>query len=194
MRIGDGSSFNSARIPDREIVITIYINGDVETNRMNLYKYFRVKELCKIYYTNETRDVYIEGYTSILDTTPFSNKEVAQISIECLDPFFKEIEMLVSDLSKTSENFTFPFSINEDEEVVISTIENNKFVTITNDSESDTDLLIEVDFVASVSKLEIKKVTTGESFIVEYDFIANDKLVINCAKRTKIREINKKCS
>ena len=41
---GDGSSFNSSRIPNREIVITVYINGDVQKNRLTLYKYFRNKK------------------------------------------------------------------------------------------------------------------------------------------------------
>ena len=38
---GDGSAFNSSKIPNREIVITVYINGDVSQNRLKLYKYFR---------------------------------------------------------------------------------------------------------------------------------------------------------
>ena len=40
---GDGSAFNSSKIPNREIVITVYINGDVSQNRLKLYKYFRNK-------------------------------------------------------------------------------------------------------------------------------------------------------
>ena len=59
---GDGSSYNSSKIPNREIVITIYINGNVQKNRLTLYKYFRNKEWCKIYYQDDFRDVYIEGY------------------------------------------------------------------------------------------------------------------------------------
>ena len=27
---GDGSSFNSSKIPNREVVITVYINGDIQ--------------------------------------------------------------------------------------------------------------------------------------------------------------------
>ena len=41
---GDGSSFNSSKIPNREIVITINIKGDVQKNRLALYRYFRNKE------------------------------------------------------------------------------------------------------------------------------------------------------
>ena len=63
----DGFSFNGSKIKDREIVITMKINGDVEENRLKLYKYFRIKEWCKIYYKSELRDVFIEGYVQTMD-------------------------------------------------------------------------------------------------------------------------------
>ena len=68
---GDGSSFSSSRIPNREVVITVYINGDIQKNRLTLYKFFRSKEWCKIYYKDEYRDVFVEGYVQTLDVTPF---------------------------------------------------------------------------------------------------------------------------
>ena len=109
---GDGSSFNSSKIPNREIVITVYINGDVQTNRLTLYQYFRNKNWCKIYYTDDQRDVYIEGYVQAFEAPIFTQKQVAQISILCPDPYFKDIETIIQSISKALKKFTFPFSIN----------------------------------------------------------------------------------
>lgn len=39
----DGSSINNIRVPNRNIVIYAAINGDIEANRINLYKYFHLK-------------------------------------------------------------------------------------------------------------------------------------------------------
>ena len=36
----DGAKYNSARLNTREIVVTVKITGEVEKNRLNLYKYF----------------------------------------------------------------------------------------------------------------------------------------------------------
>ena len=182
---GDGSSFTSSKIPNREIVITIYINGDLETNRQKLYKYFRNKEWCKIYYKNNSRDVYIEGYVQTLEVSPFTQKQVAQISILCPNPYFKDVETIIKSISKAIAGFTFPFSINIDEPVEFSSLQLEKITTIINESESKTGLIIDVRFIGIVNKLEVRNVNTGENFIIDYKFIKNDKLVINCNRGNK---------
>lgn len=182
---GDGSSFNSSRIPNREIVITVYINGDVQKNRLTLYKYCRNKEWCKIYYKDEYRDVYIEGYVQILEAPKFVQKQVAQISILCPNPYFKDMETIVQSISKIVKKFTFPFSINENEPIPFSELELEKVTNIINDSESETGLIINAKFMGTVDKLEIRNVDNGESFVINYRFAKNDKLVINCNRGNK---------
>lgn len=182
---GDGSSFNSSRIPNREIVITVYINGDVQKNRLALYKHFRNKEWCKIYFKDDERDVFIEGYVQTFEVPRFVQKQVAQISILCPNPYFKDVETIVQSISKSIKKFTFPFSINIDEPVAFSTIELEKITNVINDSESETGLIINVLFMGTVNKLEIRNVDTGKNFIIDYEFIKNDKLVINCNRGSK---------
>ena len=182
---GDGSSFNSSRIPNREIVLTIYINGDVEKNRLILYKYFRSKEWCKIYYKNNSRNVYIEGYVQTLEVSPFTQKQVAQISILCPNPYFKDLETIIKSISKELACFTFPFSINIDNPIEISSIQLEKITNIINESESETGLIIDIKFMGTIKKLEIRNVNNGESFIIDYKLIKNDKLLINCNRGNK---------
>lgn len=182
---GDGSSFNSSRIPNREIVITIYINGDVEKNRLKLYKYFRNKEWCKIYFKSESRDVFIEGYVQTLEAPQFTQKQVAQISILCPSPYFKDVDTIVQSISKVLKLFTFPFSINVNEPIAFSSLELERVTNVINDSESETGLIINATFMGTVNKLEIRNVDTGKNFIIDYEFIENDKLVINCNRGSK---------
>ena len=182
---GDGSSFNSSKIPNREIVITVYINGDVQTNRLTLYKYFRSKNWCKIYYKDDQRDVYIEGYVQTMEAPIFTQKQVAQISILCPDPYFKDVETIVQSISKALKKFTFPFSININEPIPFSEFELEKVTNVINESESETGFIINVSFMGKVDKLEIRNVDTGKNFIIDYNFIANDKLVINCNRGSK---------
>lgn len=182
---GDGSDFNSSKIPNREIVITVYINGDVQTNRLTLYKYFRSKNWCKIYYKDDQRDVYIEGYVQTMEAPIFTQKQVAQISILCPDPYFKDVETIVQSISKALKKFTFPFSININEPIPFSEFELEKVTNVINESESETGFIINVSFMGKVDKLEIRNVDTGENFIIDYNFIANDKLVINCNRGSK---------
>jgi predicted phage tail component-like protein len=182
---GDGSAFNSSKIPNREIVITVYINGDVQTNRLTLYQYFRNKNWCKIYYTDDKRDVYIEGYVQAFEAPIFTQKQVAQISILCPDPYFKDIETIVQSISKALKKFTFPFSINIGEPIAFSEIELEKITNVINESESETGLIVNVTFMGRVDKLEIRNIDNGQNFIIDYNFMANDKLIINCNRGSK---------
>lgn len=182
---GDGSAFNSSKIHNREIVITVYINGDVQTNRLTLYQYFRNKNWCKIYYTDDQRDVYIEGYVQDFEAPIFTQKQVAQISILCPDPYFKDIETIVQSISKALKKFTFPFSINIGEPIAFSEIELEKITNVINESESETGLIVNVTFMGRVDKLEIRNIDNGQNFIIDYNFMANDKLVINCNRGSK---------
>ncbi len=181
----DGFSFNGSKIKDREIVITMKINGDVEENRLKLYKYFRIKEWCKIYYKSELRDVFIEGYVQTMDAPKFTQNTTAQISILCPDPYFKDVEIMVQSISKIIKKFVFPFSIDMKEPTIVSEVELEKISNIVNDSETETGLMINILFMGTVNKLEIRNIDTGKNIIIDYEFKKNDKLIINCNRGNK---------
>lgn len=181
----DGSKFNSAVLQERNIVLYIKIRGDVEANRLKLYQYFRTKEYCKLYYKNGSRNVYIEGYVESFPVSPFSNNEVAQISILCPNPYFKDLTEIVNDISKVIKKFTFPFSIEIDDPIPFSEIELEKVTDVVNTSESETGLIIETVFLGKVDKFEIRNTVTGEIFILNYSFQEDDQLTINCNKGNK---------
>jgi hypothetical protein len=77
----DGTRYNSARVEQRNIVIRLNINGDIEDRRIELYKYFRVKHTIRIYYKNEHVDVYIDGYVETFENDFFTILQQPQISI-----------------------------------------------------------------------------------------------------------------
>ena len=175
----DGGKFNSATLDERNIVLYIKLLGDIEKNRLELYRFFRTKEYCKIYYQNSSRNVYTEGYVESFDITSFTNNEIAQISILCPEPYFKDLLEIVDDISKIINRFYFPFSINIDDPIPFSEIEMDKATSIINASECETGLIIEIDFLGNVNKLEIRNTVTGEKMTLNYEFLENDKVIIN---------------
>ncbi|MCQ2308066.1 MAG: phage tail family protein [Bacteroidales bacterium] len=180
----DGSKFNSSKLEERNIVITLRLNGEVETNRILLYSYFRTKERCKIYYSNDTRDVYAEGYIENVDTNLFEISEIMQVSIICPDPYFKSAQEIVDDVSKVLAAFEFPFSITSTG-VSFSELEMNKITNVLNQSESECGLEIDIYFSNSVSSLKIVNASTGEEFTVNYSFLQNDRVTIVTTKGQK---------
>lgn len=109
----DGSVFNSAYVDNRQITITLAINGPAEANRINLYRYFKARYPITLYYTNATRDVYINGYVKNVQIGFFQKKQIAQITILCPDPYFKGVTDEMVEFSSVEDLFEFPFSIEE---------------------------------------------------------------------------------
>lgn len=180
----DGSRFNSSQLNERNMVITIRLNGEVEANRIRLYSFFRSKEKCKIYYANASRSVYIEGYVETIEFSPFSMSEIVQISIICPDPYFKDSQVMIDDFKKVADNFEFPFAI-ELAGIPFSSIESDVSHTIVNVSERETGLIIKVKFNDDCDTILIRKLNTGETIQVNYQFEAYDELIVNTNKGNK---------
>lgn len=181
----DGSKYNSSRVEERNIVISLKLCGDIEENRLNLYRLFVLKRECKLYYKNDRRDVFISGYVESIECDYFVNDETMQISIVCPYPYFKDIDLVINDISKVLRRFYFPFTIEHDEPIPFSEIEINRIVDIFNYGEDECGLIIDVTFIGTVNDLKILNTGTGETFEIAHSFASGDKLIINTNKGEK---------
>jgi hypothetical protein len=195
----DGAKFNSAVLETKNLVLYIKINGSIEQNRLLLYRFFPTKEKCTIFFKNDSRDVYIDGYVETVEVTPFSNREVMQVSILCPFPYFKAVEEVIDDISKANPLFVFPFSFGSkgatnphvakdastDPAIPFSTINNTKITDVYNDSESETGVRIDITVLKAVNKILIRNTETGETFTLKGSFLENDHVVINTNKGEK---------
>lgn len=181
----DGALFNSSSLSTREIVATIKINGDVEQNRQNLYRFFKTKDSCRFYFENTNLDVVIDGYVESFECDLFSKSETAQIAIICPWPYFRSTEEKTATSNKITKLFKFPFSINYDEPVVLSLLSMDVNVVLYNSSESTNGLNIEIYVNDNCNSIEIKNTTNGEDLKLSGTFLAGDKLFINTNKGSK---------
>ena len=175
----DGAKFNSAKLQTRNVVITLKINGDAEANRIQLYQYFPTKEQVTFYYSNSSRDVFIKGYVNSCEVNPFSQSEQMQISIICPQPYFKDIDEIIADISNVTALFEFPFSIDEDEPIPFSSYEQNKVTNIFNEADVKTGVIIQIDILEAVNDILIRNTSTGDTFELNYAFQAGDRVTIN---------------
>lgn len=112
LSIVDGSVFNSARIPNRNIVLNIKLlhKSTIAETRHRLYRYFPIKKKVRLTFDTDTRHAYIDGYVERNEINIFDEFESSQISIICPDPFFKNSEDHSVNMSSFDSVFTFPFS------------------------------------------------------------------------------------
>ena len=108
----DGSTFNSARVGTRNIVLTLGYTPypTIEDCRHKAYKMFPVKKPLTLTFETDTRNVQISGYVESNEVDIFSADEGSQVSIVCPDPnFYSAGAMQTTVFSGVSPCFEFPF-------------------------------------------------------------------------------------
>lgn len=174
----DGSVINSMRVESRNLVLYMTIEGNVEANRIELYKYFTPKKLCKICYQNEHRDVYIEGYVESFECGLFDQKQVAQISIICPKPYFKGVEEIVTSFSNIVDAFEFPFSIVE-AGIEFSTTSKHTRKNIYNTGDVETGIKIELYATGAVTNPVVYDAINQTFLKLKMSMAAGDLITIN---------------
>lgn len=174
----DGVRLNGSRVEPRNLVITVVIEGDIEANRINLYKYFKIKRISKIYFQNEKRDIYIEGAVEDLQIGLFDKKQAAQISLLCPDPFFKSIDELVASFASVMPEFYFEFAI-EEAGIPFSFVKTNPTMIVKNQGDEETGLLITLTSIEEVVDPTVYNVDSRESFGLKITMQEGDRIEIN---------------
>ena len=181
----DGQKFKSSKLEMRNLVLTIKINGEVEANRLHLYEYFGTGKWCKIYYSNDSRNVYIEGYCETIECPLFELNQQMQISIICPDPFFKSLLAIYSDISKEYASFEFPFAITP-AGIDFACLDTSREVVVINGGEIDSGLKITLTARnGSVQNPVVYNVNTSEFIKVNVTMQEGEVVVITTHKGNK---------
>ena len=180
----DGETFNSARLNKRNIVIKVAPKRYIETNRIDLYKWFSPKQPVRIYYENGTRNVYVDGYTESFEGSLFNNPQTFTISIICPSAYLFASQQTVQSGSYTESLFEFPFSI-EESGIEISRYDRVSSIIIRNESDIATGMTIELSASSEVVNPKIYRRDTLESFGLNYTMQEGDVIRIATKKGGK---------
>lgn len=174
----NGSLYNSASTNNRNLVLSIQILKNVETNRIALYDYLKVGEWVKCYYSNNSRNVYIEGYVETFEDNFFVQNQTVQASIVCPQPYFRQIDDVISDISNVSYLFEFPFAIDEPG-VAFSEFNEFLIANVINNGDITTGIIIQLTASGTVENPSIINAGTRERFILDFTMVAGDLITIN---------------
>ena len=180
----DGSVYNSSRINDRTITITLAVNSPAEDNRIELYQYFKTKFPVRLYYKNGRRNVYIDGYVQSFQVAYFDKKETVQIVVTCPKPLLNGAESNIQEFSSIISSFEFPFSIAE-EGIEFSRIELDLEKSIINNGDIETGASINIHAIGTVVNPKIVNETTDEHMFFNLTLHDGDTLIINTRKGEK---------
>lgn len=174
----DGSTFKSSRLNERNIVISLTVEGDIEANRIELYNYIKSKHECTVYYKNGKRDVSIKGYVESFECDLFEQKQKAQISIICPKPYFLDRSETHVNFASVIPLFEFPFSIPA-EGVEFSQLKVNETKSVINSGDVSTGAIFEFTATGTTLHPTIYNVETSEKIKVLIEMHEGDTLTIN---------------
>lgn len=115
-----GLKHNGSTLNERVVVIQIKLLGNVEESRNALYSWVEPEQYAKIYYQNGVKSVYCEGYVEACDVDLFTNNEIVSVEILCGDPYLKDMQEMIVEITSLLNQFVFPFAISHDGQIPVS--------------------------------------------------------------------------
>lgn len=201
----DGSLYNSSRVPNRNIVISLrYLGNDsIEDVRQMSYKYFPIKKKLRLLIETDNRLAEIDGYVESNEPEIFSKEEGADISIICPYPFFYSADgdgMQTTVFSGVEPLFEFPFS-NEslsDPLLEMGEIHNRTDNVVIYNGDVETGIIITIHAMGEASGITIYNTLTREIMEIDTDkiatltgsgIIAGDDIIISTVKGDKYAKL-----
>lgn len=172
----DGSIYNSARLPSRNIVFKLALleSPTIEDTRQKSYKYFPVKKRVRLLIETTNRTAEIFGYVESNEPIIFSRQETTQISIVCPNPYFYSAGpkgKQITSFTGFEKAFSFPFS-NEalsDKLLIMGNLLKNQIQTVLYDGDSEIGFNIEIHAVGTAEHVRIYNVNTLENMKIDTD-------------------------
>jgi len=175
--VADGTRYNSARVGERELLLTIHIVRDVARARLNLYRFVATKSHVKIYYQANGLNVYIEGYVETAEVNPWEQNQYMQVSIICPMPFWQDVGSTFTDASQVSRLFEFPFAI-EEAGIELSTMDLSSSTVIENNGTVEAGVTFVITATVATTNPRIHNLSTGEFIGIHATMEPGDQIEI----------------
>lgn len=189
----DGSRYNSSRLTQRDITISIeFVEApDIETVRQRTYRYFPVKKEVVLTFETDNNTLYIAGRVEANLPNIFQQKESAVITINCFDPMFRRVsdgrDGLI-DFSTLEGGFEFPFQnpIDSSSLEFARLFSQTMLTTVYEGTENVGILAVLKAAYGATDTPTIHNLTTGESITIDttkivgnLGFVAGDTLEVS---------------
>ena len=163
----DGALFNSSRIKSRDIELHLqFLGSDIEEVRHRLLRYFRVKHPITLEFITDHRHTYITGYVEKNEIDIFSNKEGADITIVCPNPFFKLRDPAKGKnsvrftTSKPSFEFEFQDPNVQSPTLIFGEMTSTGETVVVYEGDADASTIVDIQFLGPASGVKLYNTTT----------------------------------
>lgn len=96
----DGDTVNNVQAAPRTLVFDLRITADVEKTKRKILEIVKIKQRGKIKWEQNGRELLIEGIVESIDMPRWSAATTMQITLHCEQPFWEDIDYIISQLSE----------------------------------------------------------------------------------------------
>ena len=190
----DGDFPNNERTIPRGINLYFYIENDVENTKRYILQYVKPKQKGIIRWTQNEREIQIEGIVEAIDMPRYVNQTVMQVSLYCSQPYWEDIENIIQEISEVLDLHYFTNYDNDmlyfpEEGVVMGEYDTNRTKVFVNNGDVDVGLEIRIIALGNVVNPTIYN-TKGEFIGVNLTMSAGDEVVITTKKGNKTITLN----
>lgn len=186
----DGTFYNSSFLSQRNIELIMVPDGDIEKKRMELYKIFRPKSKVRVHVKSKFRSCYIDSRVENLGLDLHAKRQSITVSLIAPQPYFLNEDEKIYTQNAIVSGLEFPFEIPK-EGIELGRITKERDISITNNGEEASGLIIEIIATDTAINPVIYNKTTREKFCIREKMIRGDKIKINTHKGQKKVELNR---
>lgn len=178
--LADGEFFDSAKAKMRTIRLAFSIEKDASANRIKIFNVLKTKQSIRAYFSNEYKNVYIDGYIESINIGYFDMKQICTVAILCPKPYWNGAQTIIDGLSQVVSTFRFPFaSLETPEEIIFGYLDPYASVEIANDGDIATGIVITLQARSAVGNPKIIDYITGEYIQLNFSMQAGDLITID---------------
>ena len=169
----------------RNIVLSIRPLIEIEETRTALYNYFQIKHKVTLRYLMDEKDYTISGIVETIDLNPWSEGVVIQVSILCSQPYWEDATKMITDISRITKLFEFPFSIEFDTPKEVSRINDDVIQIVNNIGNVDTGVVVKILALGTVINPEVYSVDERKMMKLNFTMRFGDEIYINTNSGSK---------
>lgn len=186
----DGDKINNIVTQPRGITLSLQIKDDVPVEEAKRYilRSIKPKQKGRLVLHQSGRDIQIAGVVESISMPRFGQGIIMQISLYCSDPYWKDVENVLLQISRILNMHYFP--IDEGglafpaEGIPFGEYDLNMTRTYTNDGDAECGMIITIIALADVVNPTIHK-ADGSFIGVNDSMVVGDEIIINTNRGEK---------
>lgn len=186
----DGDKVNNIQTQPRGIVLSLEIKDDapVEEAKRYILRTIKPKQKGRLVLHQSGRDIQIAGVVESISMPRFGQEIIMQISLYCSDPYWKDVENVLLEISRVLNMHYFPTDEGglafPAEGIPFGEYDLNMTRTYTNDGDAECGMIITIIALASVVNPTIYK-ADGSFIGVNDSMVVGDEIIINTIRGEK---------